>query len=243
MKEMKFKLLLGLAGCMLAFGMAQSKPYPNVRVDFYSAVLELPYLFCSELDLPQEMSREVIVDAYEHFQNCSYDAILKRLQSYRSEYALADWHYFEVVALASEAMYKDKRFQALFQWFVLRKSGLDVQLFYQGSSAYLHARCTDAEFGFYTLNHHGISYINLTARRESIDLANSSAYVPDLMLDGTPGRAFSLQINSLPRLPGSELIERTLEFSHHSQRHQLTVQLNKDHLEREPVNTVIGGTV
>lgn len=230
MMKKKFKLLLSIAGCLLAFGLVNGKPISDVQVNFYSAVLELPHLFCSELDLPQEMGREVIVDAYEHFENCSHAPFLSRLQQYRADYQLADWHYFEVVCLASEAVYKDKRFQTLFQWFVLRKSGIDVQLFYQGESAFLHAQCDDAEFGFYTIQHNNKRFINLTARREGLDLGNARAYVPDLMIDLGPSRPFSLKIESLPHLPTSDLIERTLEFTHHSQQHHLTVQLNKDQL-------------
>lgn len=230
MRRNILRVWLGMAVYVMTFGAVLAELPPTVRVDFYSTSFELPQLFCSELEMPEEMGREIIVEAYEHFENCSHADFLSRLEGYRDEYGLADWHCYEVLCRVSEKTYKDKRFQVLFQWFALRKMGIDAQIFYQGPSAFLHAQCTQAEFGFYTIEHHGRKYINLTARRDGLKLSEGRAYLPDIMLDGLPGRPFSLRIHSLPNLPQSERIERVLEFAHKGQRHHLKVVLNGDHL-------------
>lgn len=209
----------------------RSGGHPNITVRFYSTGIELPALYGSELDLPQKINKAVILDAYEHFENCRYQPFLESLNSQQQKYSLSDWHLYEIIAKASEAMFHDSRYQILFQWFILRKSGIDAQLFYNGDKVYLHAPATDVEFGFYTLEYHDEKYLNLTARRDKLEMDDIRAYLPELIWDGKKGRPMTMHLNGLPNLPGAQVVERILQFDHDGQTHKLVVKLNQDHLQ------------
>lgn len=205
--------------------------HPSITIRFYSSGIELPALYGSELDLPNEVDKAVILDAYEHFENCRYQPFLASITQKQEQFGLSDWHLYEIIARSSEAMFHDARYQIIFQWFILRKAGIDAQLFYNGPKVYLHAPATDVEFGFYTLEYHGEKYLNLTARRDKLEMDDVTAYLPELIWDGEKGRPVTMKMQALPTLPGAPVVDRLLEFSHDGQIHRLKVRLNKDHLE------------
>lgn len=203
----------------------------SVKVSFYSSTLQLPALNGSELDLPLKMDPPTVLDAYEHFQNCTYQPFLSSLVDYREKYGLSDWHLYEIVARASETMYIDQRFQIIFQWFMLHKAGLDVQLFYFGEDVYLHAPTSEVRFGFYTIEYNNQPFINLTARRNNLDLKKGKAYMPNIQIGGGSHRKFGLELNKLPDLPDARVVTRALSFNHRGQTYQVMVDLNEDHLQ------------
>lgn len=230
MIETWYRFWLGIALSLVLHASLSAKETAQVEVAFYSTTLSFPKVYCSELDLPEEMGREVIVDSYEHFVNCSYKPLLSVLLAYQEQYNLSDWHLYEITARMTEANFADKRFQIMFQWFLLRKAGLDVLLFYNGADLYLHAQCSEAEFGFYTLAQGSHSYINLTAKRDGLLLEQDQAFTPDIVLDGQAVRPFSLRLRYLPEFPQTETIERKLAFKHKGQTYHLAVTLNVDHI-------------
>jgi len=173
----------------------------------------------------------MIIDAYEHLQNCDPSEFLARCQDYRRNYKLGDWHFFEIIALASEKMYQSEKFQAVFQWFMLRKALIDAQLFYRDNQLYVYAASPDAEFGFYTIERNQKRYVNLTAWREGVDLYQRQTYLPEFLIDPTADRNFWFHISSLPNLPSPRIIQRKIFFQHKGQTFSCDVNLNKDHLE------------
>lgn len=204
---------------------------PKITVRFYSTALELPGLYGSELKLPQDINKAILLDTYEHLENCRFQPFVETLLKHQETLMLSDWHLYEVLARASEAMFNDSRYQIIFQWFILRKAGLDAQLFFNGPQVFLHAPAQDVKFGFYILEFHGEKYINLTARRDSLNMDEVKAYIPDILRDGNAVRPISLEMKKLPLLPNAQVIERLLEFTHLGQVHRLKVNLNDNYLK------------
>jgi hypothetical protein len=225
-----FKLPLLLL--LLAFGKtAQAADGQYVNVKFYSAELTLPSMPEMYLALAEPLSETGFKKVYTHFERSEYHPLLKKIGDYRRGMSLSDWHFYEVVARYSEQVFRDggRNFQVLFQWFILRKSGLDARLFNTSTTVYLNARSEDAEFGFYTMEQGGHKYINLTARREKLQLENPLVYMSAVVPDSA-NMSFCLKFNQLPRLNTTETIERLIEFTHENETLQVRVQLNKDWL-------------
>jgi|GEM_PF-3305603 len=225
-------LVLSVAIWIAASGFLwASHPSARITVRFYSAGLELPALYGSELDLPSAITKGVILDVYEHLENCRFQPFVQALANHQQELQLSDWHLYEVAARASEVMFQDSRYQIIFQWFILRKLGLDTQLFFNGPEVFLHAPAEDVKFGFYTLDLYGEQYINLTAKRNNLNMEDTKAYIPELLRDGKKVRSISMEMKKLPLLPDGRIVERLLEFTHLGQTHRLKVRLNDDYLK------------
>jgi hypothetical protein len=118
----------------------------------------------------------------------------------------------------------------LFQWFILRKSGIDARLFFTDRQIFLHAPSDDIEFGFYTIQQGNQRFVNLTARRDSLRLDTVTAYLPEAPPDGA-SMQFSMRMERFPHMLTPQSIERLLEFKHRDSLYQIWVYLNRDYLQ------------
>ncbi|MEM7041037.1 MAG: hypothetical protein AAF570_29000, partial [Bacteroidota bacterium] len=177
------------------------------------------------------MDKSVFEAVYRHFEQCNYYPFLKKVGDYRRGMRLSDWHFYEILAGYSELMYPDAslNFQVLFQWFMLRKSGIDARLFHTEDAVYLNAFSDEIEFGFYTIEQLGRRYVNLTARRENLKLDDVEAYLTDFSPDEAH-MPLSMHLRNLPHMTSATTIERLIEFKHRGNDYKVRIRLNRDHL-------------
>jgi hypothetical protein len=226
------RLILLVACWAVMASPAFAKDGAYVQVKFFSDRLTFPAMPEMYMPLPSVLNERVFKQVYEHFQGTEFYPLLKKVGDYRRGMNLADWHYYDVIARYSELIFPDggRNFQVLFQWFMLRKSGIDVRLFHTASEVYLNARTEDIEFGFYIIEQDGRKYANLTAKREHLTLNDVSANMPSILMDSA-SMPFSMKISQLPRMAVVDTIERLIEFVHKGVKHELRVNLNKSWLD------------
>jgi hypothetical protein len=231
-------LWVNLQARNIAFGGPSATCSPSgdenhyVTVKFYSSNLTLPSIPGMPIPLLEPLNETQFRQAYTHFEDCEYHPFLKKVGDYRRGMNLSDWHYYGVVADYSEQMFakEGRNFQALFQWFILRKSGIDARLFHTPNKVYLNVLSEDIEFGFYMMEQGGRKYANLTARRDGLQLENLTATMPSILPDSA-NMPFSMRMSQLPRLTVSDTVERIIEFIHREEKHSIRVLLNKAWLQ------------
>jgi hypothetical protein len=203
-----------------------------ILVDFYTVTLTLPVIPKIATALPKAFDDEAYRKLYAHFENSAYHPFLKKIGDYRRGMALGDWHFFMVLAEYSEFAFKDQSpdFQVLFQWFILRKSGIDARLLQAAGHLFLNVRTEDIQFGFYMMEQGGFKFANLTARREGIKLDNVAGTMSAAMPDAAD-MPFTMRMSQMPRLLAADTIERLIEFTHKEKTHRIKVQLNKSWLQ------------
>jgi hypothetical protein len=113
---------------------------------------------------------------------------------------------------------------------MLRKSGIDVRLFFTDKEVFLNALSEDIEFGFYLIDLGGKKYANLTAKRDNLQLGNLTAYMPTFLPDSA-SMPLSMKLSYQSRLTEGKLIERLLEFKHDEKTYILKVNLNAQWLK------------
>lgn len=199
-----------------------------LKVRFYSTDIILPVIPNMAFPLPTEINETVFRKAYAHFESCEYHPFLKKVGDYRRGMNLGDWHFYCVVADYSEQAFakEGRNMQVLFQWFVLRKSGIDARLFHSATDVFLNVRTEDIEFGFYMIEQGGHRYANLTARRGGLKLNDLTARMP-LIVPDSAVMSFSMSLPLLPRLTTADTIERLVEFQHKDVTYRIAVRLNK----------------
>ncbi len=221
-------LLLAMMCAVPVFG----KDGAYVEVKFFSDKLTLPAMPEMYMPIPTPYRDQGFREVYAHFESTEYYPLLKKAGDYRRGMNLGDWHYYDVLAKYSEQVFAEagRNFQVLFQWFMLRKSGIDARLFFTATDIYLNARSKDIEFGFYLIEQDGRKYANLTARREGLKLENLNANMPSIRMDSA-SMPFTMKLEQLPRMSVTDTIERLIEFVHKGVKHQLRVNLNKGWLD------------
>lgn len=202
-----------------------------VQITFYSANLTLPTVPGMPLHIPAQLSSDFVQRAYTHFEACEYEPFLKKIGDYRRGMGLSDWHFYEIVARTAEKMFpqEPENFHVLFEWFVLRKSGIDARIFFSDTKAWLHAPAPDIEFGFYVIEQDGRRFMNLSAWRAHEKMDKVTAVTPPPPPDGA-SMEMVMQIRQLPHLASRETIERQIVFTHRDEELQVRVRLNRDYL-------------
>lgn len=217
---------------MLVFGLIASKTKAAdgmyVNIQFYASELTFPAMSEMVTDLPEKLNDQVFIDAHSYLETTEYHPFLKKIGDYRRGMNLSDWHFYDILARYSETVFAgaSRNFQVLFQWFVLRKSGIDARLFHTENEVFLNALSNDVEFGFYVMQVGEKKYVNLTAKRAGQDLDDLQAYMPNFIPDSA-NMPFSMKLSHVPRLNSAQTIERLIEFKHKNETYQVNVQLNK----------------
>jgi hypothetical protein len=231
---MNWLLKIRMFWCVLALldwgdGYVHAQSY--IQVPFYSATLTLPVVPGMPLPIPAQLSTAFVQRAYTHFEACEYEPFLKKIGDYRRGMGLSDWHFYEIVARTSTLMFPSEpaNFAVLFQWFVLRKSGIDARVFFSDAKIWLHAPAPDVEFGFYIIEQDGKRLVNLSAWRDHEKMEQVNAILPPVQPDGAV-MDMAMQIKQLPHLVNNQTIERLIEFTHLGETLRVQVRLNRDYL-------------
>lgn len=225
---------LGLVFGLIPVANAANPGHPLVttRFKFYSQSLHISYdLSMRDLgDIPEKT--QDLLTVYGLLERTQYTYCLQQLQHMKKELKLNDWLYYELLVRASESVFPQemKQNRVYFQWFMLRKSGYDAQMYYVQDSVYLHVLTTGEQFGFYTIVREGKKYINITAKSRGTQMELRSAVIPKTPEDGA-SRPFSMDITSLPELDESPKVHKEITFSHRSKDYRLTAILNRDHVQ------------
>ncbi|MEY3442788.1 MAG: hypothetical protein RLZZ519_1069 [Bacteroidota bacterium] len=203
-----------------------------IMVDFYTVTLTLPEIPKSAISLPKVWNDAAYQSVYSQFDSSAYHPFLKKLGDYRRGMSIGDWHFFLILAEYSEFAFKTQGpdFPILFQWFILRKSGIDARLMQVAGNLFLNVRSQDIEFGFYILEQEGYKFANLTARRDGLKLDKLPATLSAPMPDGAD-MPFTMRMSQMPRLLVTDTVERLIEFKHKDQTHKVRVKLNKNWLQ------------
>ena len=203
-----------------------------ILVDFYTVTLTLPVIPKIGMSLPKEMNDEAYRNIYAHFESTAYHPFLKKLGDYRRGMSIGDWHFYLILAEYSEFAFKDQGgdFPILFQWFILRKSGIDARLMKAAGHLFLNVRTEDIEFGFYLMEQTAQKFANLTARRDGLKLDNLAGTMSAAMVDGAD-MPFTMRMSQMPRLLVTDTVERLIEFTHKGKAHRVKVKLNKNWLQ------------
>jgi hypothetical protein len=224
--------LLVTWGIWFTSSSAVAKDGAYVNVKFFSDNLTLPSMPEMYIDMPAPLTEKGFRQVYAHFESTEFYPLLKKVGDYRRGMNLSDWHYYDIIARYAQQVFpkSNRNFQVLFQWFMLRKSGIDARLFFTATEVYLNARSEDIDFGFYLIEQDGRKYANLTARHENLKLENLTATMPSILMDSAT-MPFAMKLTQLPRLAVSDTIERLIEFVHKGVKHALRVNLNKSWLD------------
>lgn len=215
---------------LLPAAKAMDRSYVDLK--FYTTSLTLPAMPEMLTEVPTPYNEQAFQQVYTHFESTEYHPFLKKVGDYRRGMSLGDWHFYNIVAAYSEKVFPTagRNFQVLFQWFILRKSGIDARLFYTPTEIFLNARTQDIEFGFYLIEQGGAKFANLTAKRERLTLEQLQASMPSHQPDSA-SLPFTMRLTQLPRMESPDTVERLIEFVHQGQKHQLRILLNKAWLQ------------
>ncbi|MGB0931058.1 MAG: hypothetical protein ACPGVB_09800, partial [Chitinophagales bacterium] len=143
--------------------LAVDVPKGEVNFDFYSEYISIKYDARMVLPIDNDISSEVFERFYFRLKNTNYLMVLGGLLSYRKKMELNDWMYYMLIYEFVEAGFKDQsqNFRTLVSWFLLHKSGYQVQLNYVNNGVMLSVFSHDKVFDMPVRAHENGWYVEL----------------------------------------------------------------------------------
>lgn len=207
-------------------------PKEEVKFDFYSEPISIKYDVRMVLPIDNDISSEVFERFYFRLKNTNYLMVLGGLLSYRKKMELNDWMYYMLIYEFVEEGFKEQsqNFRTLVSWFLLHKSGYQVQLNYVNNTVMLSVFSRDKIYDMPVRAHENGWYVELTAyQRESINRKLIS-YRSDFNIN-SKGKPFSFRVTQLPKLSNPSIVTKTFSFIHGGELHPFSIKINKSIIE------------
>jgi len=209
---------------------AQAKGVANVAtISFYSEEVTIEFAedmvksFYGQLGKLSPLNGKSEVENYfKKLERSNYRLFMNNLDSYRAKFQLNDWHYYELLRLASEEVFrgKSKLDRTLLAWFILNKKGFNCRLTFLRNRAFLNIYTNDELYEVPIIEEAGQSFVNLSSFHDhtaSLESLYIESYIPN-----PQGKAFSFDIPTLPKLK-SESKERVITFRNGMDTYQMDV--------------------
>lgn len=198
----------------------------RLHFPFYSIDVQVSYADELRNWHPPSSDDLLFARPFERLKQCRAHLLLDGIAQVRHQYALNDWLSLKLIQATARAVLPQHSppEQEILTAFLLRESGWDVILATGGQTAetYVYSEDQIAEVPF--LDENGRDYYHLT--RAGAPGADSGAvYVLEPALPQA-GRAFSMSLEKLPRLP-EQCETRRVSFFHAGNTHHLMLDIDR----------------
>lgn len=201
-----------------------------VRFNFYSMPVEIRYdtQIC-DTDLNPTISEESFKQFYVDMSNNGYSVILSQLSSNKEKLALNDWLYYRLIRKTADKIFanKDEKFKTLFCWFILNKTGYDVQLSYTQSDIYLSVFTQDEVFDMPFRSEKGGRYVDISSffRTSPQKIQITNRFISYMSSEND--KKFEFYLQKLPNIINPTIEDRTFSFIHDNEENELHIKVNK----------------
>lgn len=201
-----------------------------LRFNFYNMPVEIKYdtQICNT-QLSPMVSEESFKQFYVDMSNNGYSVILSQLSSNKEKLALNDWLYYRLIRKTTDKVFanKEEKFKTLFCWFILNKSGYDVQLNYTQNDVYLSVFTHDEVFDMPFRSEKDGRYVDISSffRTYPQKIQVSNRFVSSMSSEND--KPFNFYLQKLPNLINPTIEERTFKFIHDNEENELHIKVNK----------------
>ena len=194
--------------------LASDVPKNEVTFDFYSEEITIKYDARMVLPIKNDISEEVFERFYFDLKNTSYLMVLGGLLNYRKQMELNDWLYYLLIHEFVEEAFKDQsyNFRTLFSWFLLHKSGYQVQLNYVNNNIMLSVFSKDKIYDMPVRAHEDGWFVELTAYQRDMIQRKLISYRSDFNIN-SKGKPFSFRLTRLPKLSNPTIVKKSFFFT------------------------------
>jgi len=201
-----------------------------LNFSFYGDSVSLPLDSSFLINLPDSFSEETTSQFYQKAEQTNYAPLVEALLSYKKQYRLDDWLYYQVIRRTAQLISPKKddyKRYTLYKWFLLAKSGYNttlslgnnVLLFYVQSDENIYEiPChTKNNQQYACLNSHDYSNVDF----EKTAFKEVSPVIPESQ------KSFSYKITEMPEFTQADYQEKNLSFKVNFYNYQFKIKLNK----------------
>ena len=211
---------------------ADAIPKKEITFNFYSEPIAIKYDARMVIPIGKDISEEVFERFYFDLSNTSFLMVVGGLLSYKKKMELNDWLYYKLIYTFVETAFTNQshNFKTLFSWFLLHKSGYQVQLNYVNNYIMLSVFSHDKIYDMPVRAHNNGWFVDLTTSNQSEIKRKLISYRSDFNIN-SKGKPFSFRLTRLPKLSNPRIVTKKLSFIHHDKLYPLSVKINESVIE------------
>lgn len=221
-------ILFTLNVCVFQTILANQIPKEEVKFNFFSEPISIKYDTRMVIPIGNDISEEVFERFYFDLSNTTFLMVVGGLLSYKKELELNDWLYYQLINSFVETAFKKEstNFRTLFSWFLLHKSGYQVQLNYINNHILLSVFSHDKIYDMPVRAHENGWYVELTASHQNQIKRKLISYRSDFNIN-SKGKPFSFRLTTLPKLSNPTVVTQTFSFIHYGKLYPFSVDINE----------------
>ena len=204
----------------------------EVKFHYYSEPISIKYDTRMLIPIGNDISEEVFKRFYFDLNNTSFLMVVGGLLSYKKKLELNDWLYYVLIHDFVETAFKEQstNFRTLFSWFLLHKSGYQVQLNYVNNHIMLSVFSHDKIYDMPVREHQNGWYVELTAAHRHLINRKLISYRSNFNIN-SKGKPFSFQLKKLPKLSNPKIVTKSFSFIHYGKLYPFSVDINESIIE------------
>lgn len=204
----------------------------SIRFDFYGDTITLPYQASSFVDYTGPLSDESIASFYQRMCKTSYKPLVNALLSYRDQYKLDDWLYYQLIRKTAQLISPkaDNYYRyTLYKWFLLSNSGYDATLSISGDRLLFYVQSDENIYNIPYRMRDGKQYVCLNYHDygSNIDFEKVRFAEITTRIEGTY-RSFSYRVTQLPNFRPGDYLEKDIRFNYNQDDQYFKVKLNPE---------------
>lgn len=201
----------------------------TITIDFVGVEqIHLHYDQSIFISPPQYISDQSFKDFYYDLEQSNYHTILRNLFTYKQKLHLNDWLYYLLIRQCAQKIFthEDNNYKTLFTWFILHKSGYQVQLDHIKHQVSISVFSYDNVYDMPKREANGGWFINLTAY-EKVSKPRSHFTISSDFNINKKGKPFSFQLKELPTFTRPKYETKKLSFVHDKQLYKVNARINR----------------
>jgi len=206
---------------------AIDKSLPVIEIDYFGMMMDYNYQSSLDVDL-SKMNQDAIADFWLKASNSPYEKLLEQLKTQREKMNLNDWGYCLLVdKISNKVAQGDDKFNQLFSWFMLLKSGYDCKIGYNEDNVYILLPSLNKLYGISyveieSLRYYAVSFQKQKPLEMAISTYEGSYPDADDLID--------MSMDSNPRIT-SAIVEKELKFLYNGEEYTIPVKYDANAAE------------
>ncbi|MFD0764802.1 hypothetical protein ACFQZI_08035 [Mucilaginibacter lutimaris] len=215
---------------ILPFALAKGQGR-EVRVDFYKDPFTVKVDGSVIVDLPIQLTSNVLKQNYNTVNGAKYQPIIDSLLAYKQEHKLNDWLYYQLIRrVAQQISPKEINYGSytFYKWFMLNKSGYDARLAlaHQKVIFYIYNNEDISDIPFFMVD--GKQFVCLNYHDYAKADLNDDPPIPVNIPIAEATKAFSYKVTMMPEFKPEHDVEKEMSFEYDRKKYHFKVKLNTD---------------
>ena len=203
----------------------------HIAFDFYGNHISIPFNASLDISYAATPAPENIESFYKAMNRGNYHSTVEALLAYKEAHNLSDWFYYQLIRkTAQQVSPKGENYPryTLYKWFLMGKSGYDVQLGTCKDQLVFYIYSNDNIYDIPYYIHNSRQYVCFNKHDyTTLDLLRDPIYPTGVHIPEGQ-KPFSYKVTQMPDFTPADYSEKELAFNYQDEQYHFKLKVNPE---------------